>query len=421
MKRIHTVTEINSYIKRLLSEDNSLSNISVRGEISNFKHHYSGHMYFTLKDNGGVIKCVMFKSNTASLKFLPGDGMRVVVDGYVSVFEKAGQYQLYAMNITHDGIGELHLAFEKLKIEMQEKGMFDEKHKKTLPFLPGTVCVVTSSTGAVIRDIINVLSRRYPNFNLRLVPASVQGPDAPMDVSRAINLINEKNLGDVIIVARGGGSLEELWAFNERVVADSIFASNIPVISAVGHETDFTIADFVADKRAPTPSAAAEMVMPEKTSLKLHVEKSEKRILNLFSNIITGKRGRLERLRYSVVFRQPYNRVYQERMHFDMIVKKLATSMKEIIAKEKTRLSLADGRLKSINPLETIARGFGAVNMADSGAFVKSVRELKEGEKLDVTLSDGIIGCTVDKVMRNKGGNHGNMRGENHGETKEDI
>ena len=367
MRRIITVTEINNYIKNILSADSLLSDVSVRGEVSNFKHHYTGHMYFTLKDEGGVIKCVMFKMNAFSLKFLPQDGMRVVVRGYVSVFEKAGQYQLYATEIIQDGAGELHMAFERLKKELQEKGMFDNSHKKQLPFLPSTVCVVTSSTGAVIRDIINVMSRRFPNVHIRLVPTAVQGPDAPGEISRAIRLINEKKLGDVIIVARGGGSIEELWAFNERIVAESIFESVIPVVSAVGHETDFTIADFVADVRAPTPSAAAELVVPEKNVLMTQLDRMRKRLANALMKTLAEKKAMLERLKYSIVFRQPYNRIYQERMQLDILLKSLSSSMKAAVEKEKARFSVAVGRLDSINPLKTIARGFGAVNAAETG------------------------------------------------------
>ena len=400
MRRIITVTEINNYIKNILSADSLLSDVSVRGEVSNFKHHYTGHMYFTLKDEGGVIKCVMFKMNAFSLKFLPQDGMRVVVRGYVSVFEKAGQYQLYATEIIQDGAGELHMAFERLKKELQEKGMFDNSHKKQLPFLPSTVCVVTSSTGAVIRDIINVMSRRFPNVHIRLVPTAVQGPDAPGEISRAIRLINEKKLGDVIIVARGGGSIEELWAFNERIVAESIFESVIPVVSAVGHETDFTIADFVADVRAPTPSVAAELVVPEKNVFMMQLDRMRKRLANALMKTLAEKKAMLERLKYSIVFRQPYNRIFQERMQLDILLKSLSSSMKAAVEKEKARFSVAVGRLDSINPLKTIARGFGAVNAAETGLFIKSVDEVKEGDGINVTLADGKLGCTVNGVEK---------------------
>jgi exodeoxyribonuclease VII large subunit len=326
--------------------------------------------------------------------------MRVVVRGYVSVFEKAGQYQLYATEIIQDGAGELHMAFERLKKELQEKGMFDSSHKKQLPFLPSTVCVVTSSTGAVIRDIINVMSRRFPNVHIRLVPTAVQGPDAPGEISKAIRLINEKKLGDVIIVARGGGSIEELWAFNERIVAESIFESVIPVVSAVGHETDFTIADFVADVRAPTPSAAAELVVPEKNVFMMQLDRMRKRLANALMKTLAEKKAMLERLKYSIVFRQPYNRIFQERMQLDILLKSLSSSMKAAVEKEKARFSVAVGRLDSINPLKTIARGFGAVNAAETGLFIKSVDEVKEGDGINVTLADGKLGCTVNGVEK---------------------
>ncbi len=249
MNRIYSVSDINNYIKQLISRDLILSDVSIRGEISNFKHHYTGHMYFTIKDENSLLKCVMFKSQAITLKFAPENGMKVIVSGYISVFERDGQYQLYASNMQPDGVGALHIAFEQLKEKLQLEGLFDPEKKKSIPMLPGSIGIVTSSTGAVIRDIINVTYRRNSKMKLVLYPVAVQGPQAAGQIAEAIKRLNEYNKVDVIIVARGGGSLEELWAFNEEIVARSIYASNIPVISAVGHETDFTICDFVADMR----------------------------------------------------------------------------------------------------------------------------------------------------------------------------
>ena len=261
MRNILTVSELNKYIKTLFSRDMVLSGLWVKGEVSNFKNHYSGHMYFTVKDENSLIKCVMFKANASGLKFMPEDGMKVIIRGYLSVFERDGQYQLYAEEMQPDGVGSLHIAFEQLKKKLEAEGLFAASAKKRLPYLPQSIGVITSSKGSVIRDIINILSRRFYNVAIKVYPVQVQGEQAAGQISAAVRRLNELELADVIIIARGGGSLEELWAFNEEIVARSIYESRIPVISAVGHETDFTISDFVADMRAPTPSAAAELVM----------------------------------------------------------------------------------------------------------------------------------------------------------------
>lgn len=254
-----SVTELNSYIKNKIADDEYLNNILIKGEISNFKHHYTGHMYFTLKDDNALIKCIMFKSYTANLKFVPKDGMSVLAFGTVSVFERDGVYQLYCKAMQEDGMGSLYAAYEELKAKLEKEGLFRQEHKKQLPVMPKVIGVLTSNTGSVIKDIINVSTRRNPNVYLKLLPVPVQGKGAAEKIVKGIELINEKKLADVIILARGGGSLEDLWPFNEEIVARAIYNSEIPVISGVGHETDFTIADFVADLRAPTPSAAAEL------------------------------------------------------------------------------------------------------------------------------------------------------------------
>ncbi len=267
MENVFSVTSLNKYIKNLIDRDNNLSDIAVKGEISNYKLHYSGHMYFTLKDESGIVRCVMFKTQGMRVKFDMADGMKVIVRGNISVFERDGQYQLYAHDVQPDGMGSLYLAYIQLKERLEKEGLFDQSRKRPIPFLPGTIAVVTSSTGAVIRDIINVTGRRAPGVNIRLFPVAVQGEGAAAQIAHAVDRINELNFADVIIIARGGGSLEELWAFNEETVARSIFRSRIPVISAVGHETDYTISDFTADLRAPTPSAAAEIAVPEREAL----------------------------------------------------------------------------------------------------------------------------------------------------------
>lgn len=258
-----TVSDLNRYIKDKIADDENLNNILIKGEISNFKNHYTGHMYFTLKDENSLIKCIMFKTYAQKLTFMPKDGMKVMILGGVSVFERDGVYQIYARTMEEDGLGDLYTKYQELKARLEEQGLFDEIHKQKIPMLPKVVGVLTSQTGSVIRDIINVSTRRNPNVNIKLLPVPVQGEGAAEKIAQGIDFMSENNLADVLIIARGGGSLEDLWPFNEEIVAHSIYKSKIPVISAVGHETDFTIADFVADLRAPTPSAAAELAVPD--------------------------------------------------------------------------------------------------------------------------------------------------------------
>ncbi|MBR4173565.1 MAG: exodeoxyribonuclease VII large subunit, partial [Clostridia bacterium] len=275
---IATVSQLNSYMKRLIESQEPISDIWIKGEISNFKEHYSGHLYITLKDDGGVLKAVMFKSAAQNLTFKPEDGMRVLARGRVGVYEQSGTYQLYINEMTPDGVGELYIAYEKLKKRLQEEGLFDDSHKKPIPKYPERVGVVTATTGAAVRDIINVITRRYPYCEIIIYPSLVQGAGAKENIVEAIEYFNENNLCDTLIVGRGGGSIEDLWAFNEEIVARAIYASKIPIISAVGHETDFTIADFVADLRAPTPSAAAEIAVPSQIELAAAISGMESRI-----------------------------------------------------------------------------------------------------------------------------------------------
>ncbi|MBQ4160836.1 MAG: exodeoxyribonuclease VII large subunit, partial [Clostridia bacterium] len=282
-----TVSELNARMKYIIDSVPAFANIWIKGEISNFKLHFSGHIYMTLKDDGGVLRAVMFKGSAQKLAFVPENGMKVLARGRISVYERDGGYQLYVEEMQPDGLGALHLAFEQLKKRLEEEGLFDQKHKKPIPKFPNTVGVVTAATGAAVRDIINVISRRYPKAKVLLYPALVQGEGAAEDVSRGIAYFNENKCADVLIVGRGGGSIEDLWAFNEEITARAIFASEIPIVSAVGHEVDFTIADFVADLRAPTPSAAAELVVPSALEVKERVSVLVLRALN-------GMRGKLQ-------------------------------------------------------------------------------------------------------------------------------
>jgi exodeoxyribonuclease VII large subunit len=405
MRYILSVTEINKYIKEILSRDLVLSNLWVRGEISNCKYHYSGHMYFTLKDDKSLIKCVMFKTHASNLKFRAEDGMRVIIKGYVSVFERDGQYQLYAEEMQPDGVGSLHIAFEQMKKQLQGEGLFDADKKRKLPMIPSAIGVVTSSTGAVIRDILNVLKRRYPNFNLKLYPVHVQGEHASREIVHAIDKFNQLGCVDVIIVARGGGSIEELWAFNEEVVARSIFNSRIPVISAVGHETDYTIADFVADVRAPTPSAAAEIVMPEKAVVKERINALSRRLISSLLKSMSLNRMRFENARDNIAFRQPFNRVYQERMRLDLLNKYLLKGLRNYTIKSSAKFSMLAGKLDSLSPLSIISRGYSIVTSVEKGNLVKSIRDVYKGEEIEISVNDGKINCNV--LSTTKGDNDG--------------
>ncbi|HEX9058708.1 MAG TPA: exodeoxyribonuclease VII large subunit [Clostridia bacterium] len=399
MKYILSVSDTNKYIKQLISGDPILSGLYVRGEISNLKCHHSGHIYFTVKDESSLLKCVMFRSSAISLRFSPENGMKVIMRGYVSIFERDGQYQLYVEDMQPDGTGALHMAFEQLKKKLEAEGLFDARHKKEIPYLPKSICVVTSATGAVIRDIINVLDRRFGSYNLKLYPVAVQGELAARQIARAVKKINEAGCADVIILARGGGSLEELWAFNEEVVARSVFNSDIPVISAIGHETDFTITDFVADLRAPTPSAAAEMVLPEKSLLYRRIDNIRTRLLGSIRKMVGIKRKSYEMLKNSRVLKHPYERIYQERMRIDLLNKYMIKSVRANIADSKSTLAVLIGKLDVLSPLTVLARGYGIVRK-DSADIIKSVDVLNDGDRLEIKLVDGKVFCTVNSIEK---------------------
>ena len=325
-----TVTQLNKYIKDRFDEDENLNAILVKGEISNFKNHYTGHLYFTLKDENSLIKCIMFKSYAERVAFNPKDGMQVMVFGSVSVFERDGAYQIYVKSMLEDGMGDLHEKYEKLKKQLEAEGLFDESHKKPIPLYPKEVGVITSQTGAVIRDIINVSTRRNPNVHIRLLPVPVQGTGAGEKIAEKIRVMNEKKLADVIIVGRGGGSLEDLWPFNEEIVARAIYESEIPIISAVGHETDFTIADFVADLRAPTPSAGAELAVPDVYELKQKINSYQNRSRNALKKKIELMRLRYEKCIKSRVFTDSTRKIKEQYMIIDTYIKRLESKIKII-------------------------------------------------------------------------------------------
>ena len=390
-----SVSDLNSYIKDKIGNDEFLNNVYIKGEISNFKHHYTGHMYFTLKDENSLIKCIMFKTYTSHLNFVPKDGMNVLILGTVSVFERDGVYQIYCKAMQEDGIGDLYAKYEALKAKLEEEGLFDKQYKKQIPFMPKIIGVLTSETGSVIRDIINVSTRRNPSVYLRLLPVPVQGEGAAAKIADAIRLMNEKNLADVIILARGGGSLEDLWPFNEEIVARAIFESNLPVISAVGHETDFTIADFVADLRAPTPSAAAELAVANIEDIKRNLDKYENRL-----SIGLKKKLELMKLRYEKVmsqklFKEPLLRIQDEYLKLDNIIKKIYDKTSDKYKEANFVFSNLVSKLDSLSPLKTLTRGYSIVQKDNK--IVKFKSDLNDGDNIKITLTDGDISATVNK------------------------
>lgn len=382
-----TVTQLNKYLKDRFDEDENLNAILVKGEISNFKNHYTGHMYFTLKDENSLIKCICFKSYAQKLNFMPKDGMKVIVLGSVSVFERDGVYQIYVKIMEQDGLGDLYTKYQELKQKLEKEGFFAQAHKQKIPIMPKVVGVLTSQTGSVIRDIINVSTRRNPNVYIRLLPVPVQGEGAAEKIAAGINYMNENKLADVLILARGGGSLEDLWPFNEEIVAKSIYDSKIPIISAVGHETDFTISDFTADLRAPTPSAAAELAVADVYEVSKKINSYQDRL-----RMALVKKVQLMRLRYdkcmaSSVFKDPLKRINDNYLKIDNYIKQIENLAKIKKEKEKNRYIELVSKLDALSPLKTLYRGYSITEK--DGKAINSVKELQNGDVVDIRFTDG--------------------------------
>ncbi len=382
-----SVTELNSYIKNKIADDEYLNNVLIKGEISNFKNHYTGHMYFTLKDENSLIKCVMFKTYAQKLGFMPKDGMKVFVLGGVSVFERDGVYQIYVKVMQEDGVGILYKKYEELKQRLEEEGYFDEEHKKRIPQMPKIIGVLTSQTGSVIRDIINVSTRRNPNVNIRLFPVPVQGEGAAEKIAEGIKFMNENKLADVLILARGGGSLEDLWPFNEEIVAHVIYNSEIPIISAVGHETDFSISDFVADLRAPTPSAAAELAVPDIYEVKQKINTYQNRLRLTLIKKVEIMKLRYEKCMSSRVFKEPLRNINDNYLKIDAYIKRLENSIKTKQKEEKTKYIELISKLDTLSPLKTLTRGYSLVEENDK--IIKSAKDVKTGDKINIRFVDG--------------------------------
>ncbi len=393
-----SVKQLNLFIKSLLEGNDRLSYISISGEISNFKRHFaSGHMYFTLKDDTASLKCVMFKGNAVRLRFEPQDGMKVVCSGRISVFERDGVYQLYAENMVPDGEGDLLAALEKIKDKLTAEGLFSPERKKPIPSFPKRVGVITSETGAAVRDIFNVLSRRYPLCDIVFCPATVQGPLAPLTLCSALDMVENSDV-DVIIIGRGGGSMEDLWCFNDETLARRIASCHIPVISAVGHETDFTICDFVSDLRAPTPSAAAELAVPDAKDIAERINVLGQVIKSRMEDMLVSKQKSLDVIMASSVFTSPVDIFCQRRsLMLDSLTDKLDVRMQNVTQSKEKQFCITASKFDALSPVKTMIRGYSVVQK--DGKSVKSVKDLSAEDKLNIRLSDGNAECIVNSVV----------------------
>lgn len=395
-----SVSQLNRYIKMNFDADENLANIFISGEISNFTNHYrTGHLYFTLKDDSAAVRAIMFNSSAKRLKFMPEDGMKVIARGRVSVYEASGQYQLYVDDMQPDGVGALNLAYEQLKEKLQKEGLFSELHKKPLPPYPEKVGVITSPTGAAVRDIINVLGRRFPYAEIVFCPVLVQGDGAHLQLTNAVNLFNSERAADVIIIGRGGGSIEDLWEFNDEGLARAVYNSEIPVISAVGHETDFTICDFVADMRAPTPSAAAELAVPDANELQYALSALKNRMFLNVSSGIADRRSRLEYLTSKGALKSPDEMLSNRSQRLDTAFSKVLSSYENRIGGKKVEFISAATALSKLDPMSVLMRGFAFVS-DKSGKNVFSSQSLAKGDKINVRFHDGSAVCEVKEITQ---------------------
>jgi len=401
-RQLLTVLELTRYVKRMLDDDRLLQSVWVQGEISNFKWHHSGHIYFTLKDEYSQVKAVMFRSYANRLRFRPENGMQVIVQGNVTVYERDGVYQLYAAAMEPAGLGALHLEFEQLKRRLAAEGLFDEALKRPLPRLPRVVGLVTAPTGAAIRDMITVSRRRFPGVRLILAPALVQGPGAAESLVRGLRLLSRVPEVDVIIIGRGGGSLEDLWAFNDEGLARAIRACPVPVVSAVGHETDFTIADFAADLRAPTPSAAAELVVPSRSELQGVVDGLRIRLATAARRAVERKRVRLRSLAERPVLQRPQGRLLQDRQRLDDLARRLEYVGGSLLAARRRELGALAGRLEALSPLAVLARGY-AIARTMEGQVVKEAAQVQPGDRINLLLHKGSLRCQVEEIGEDVG------------------
>lgn len=393
-QNVLSVTQLNEYIKSRMDNDALLNQVAVKGEISNYKLYPSGHHYFTLKDESGALRCVMFKGNAMRLRFRPENGMKIIAMGKVSVFPRDGAYQLYCTAMAMDGIGDLYAAFEQLKQRLAAQGLFDPAHKKPLPQYPGTIGIVTSSAGAAVHDMLRILRKRYPLTKVRLIPVRVQGVEAPGEIAAAIGYANHHKLADLLIVGRGGGSIEDLWAFNDERVAYAIYQSEIPVISAVGHEPDVTISDFVADLRAATPSNAAELAVPDQDALRQNLDSMVSSMGSALNRQLKGAQQHLNVLAQSPALRSPTGYMEQKRKNLELLINRMIAAQNQTITRSNARYIAAVSKLDAMSPLKVLTRGY-SMAQTEQGEVIRSVSQVELGQKIQISLSDGKLSATV--------------------------
>lgn len=399
-QQVLSISQINEYIRTLMDADVLLAGVAVKGEISNYKMYPSGHHYFTLKDEGAALKCVMFKGNAMRLRFRPENGMKVIAMGKISVYPRDGAYQLYCTNMAMDGVGDLYAAFEQLKKKLAAQGLFDPSHKMEIPKYPGTIGIITSSAGAAVHDMLRILRKRYPLTKVRLLPVRVQGAEAPAEIAAAIDYANYHSLADLLIVGRGGGSIEDLWAFNDEGVAHAIFRSRIPVISAVGHEPDVTISDFVADLRAATPSNAAELAVPDQDALRQNLDSVSSVLANLMQRQLKNARKQLTILSQSPSLQSPDQYLLQKRKNLDLLNGRMQAAQNSSIHVHKQRFIAATAKLDAMSPLKVLTRGY-AMAQTEDGNLLRSVSQVQLGSNVALRLSDGTLKATVTKIKEN--------------------
>lgn len=393
-QEVLSITQLNEYIRGRMDTDPLLTQVAVRGEISNYKLYPSGHHYFTLKDESSALKCVMFKGNAIRLRFRPENGMKIIAMGRVTVFPRDGAYQLYCAAMAMDGIGDLYAAFEQLKKKLEAQGLFDPTHKKPLPKYPGTIGIITSSAGAAVHDMLRILRKCYPLTRVRLLPVRVQGAEAPGEIAAAIGYANHYKLADLLIVGRGGGSIEDLWAFNDERVAQAIYASNIPVISAVGHEPDVTISDFVADLRAATPSNAAELAVPDQDALRQNLDAMSTAMAVALNRQLKAARQHLNTLAQSPVLRNPTGYIQQQGKGLELLKNRLISAQNQAINQKKQRYIAAVSKLDAMSPLKVLTRGY-SMAQTSAGEVLRSVHQVELRELVSIRLTDGILSATV--------------------------
>ena len=399
-QNVLSITQLNEYIRSRMDSDPLLNQVAVRGEISNYKMYPSGHHYFTLKDESSALKCVMFKGNAMRLRFKPDNGMKVIAMGKISVYPRDGAYQLYCTNLVPDGVGDLHAAFEQLKAKLAAQGLFAQEHKQKLPEYPQTIGIITSSAGAAVHDMLRILRKRFPLSHVKLLPVRVQGIEAPGEIAGAIRYANLYNLADLLIVGRGGGSIEDLWAFNDERVAYAIYESEIPVISAVGHEPDVTISDFVADLRAATPSNAAELAVPDQEALCQTLDSMSSAMATALTRQLTAARRHYQLLSAHPALQSPENYLFQRRKSLEMLTNRLGSAQLQLISGRKQRYIAMTAKLDAMSPLKVLTRGYAMVQSGD-GEVLRSVSQVKLGEQIEISVSDGKIAAAVTEVREN--------------------